>query len=111
MIVKARPVEPCGEPSPAPVKPLFVPLRATYWKQFRARSKTTEWRAWGPRWNDRVIAPWRAVVLSCGYSGPRLHGVVVSIRRVARSQAPIDAQAIYPDVEAFCAFDVDVDVQ
>ena len=91
--------------APAP-RPLFVPLRSEHFAAFVDGTKTTEWRAWGPRWNDRAIAPGREIVLSKGYSGDRIRGVVVAVARVDRAEAPEVARAIYPETEAFCAITV-----
>jgi hypothetical protein len=57
-------------------KPLFIPLNRQYWEAFAAGTKTEEWRRHSPRWNARTCRPGRPVVLSCGYSGRRLQGVV-----------------------------------
>ena len=86
--------------------PLFVPLRSQHFAAFADGSKTVEWRAWGPRWNDQAIAPGRAIALSKGYSGDRLHGVIVSVERVDRPDAPETVRSIYPDARTFCALTI-----
>lgn len=48
-------------------KPLFVPLFMHWFLQFKAGLKTTEFRAYGPRWNERTCRIGRAVTLSGGY--------------------------------------------
>jgi hypothetical protein len=93
---------------PAPIKPVFVVLRTEHWVDFRDRRKSVEWRAWGERWNDRTITPGRTVILSKGYTRTRLHGVVFNVQRVSRLLAPDAALAIYPDVEAFCAIEIEL---
>jgi hypothetical protein len=58
-------------------KPLFVPLKSEYFNAFRDGSKTTEYRPYGPRWNERTCLVGRSVVLSRGYGKrDRLRGVV-----------------------------------
>lgn len=58
-------------------KPLFVPLKAEYYRDFASGLKTVEYRLYGPRWNERTCRPGRAVTLSLGYGKrERLRGVV-----------------------------------
>lgn len=65
--------------SPQQAPALFVPLKAEYYRDFEAGLKTTEYRLYGPRWNERTCWPGRPVVLSLGYGKrERLQGTVVS---------------------------------
>lgn len=58
---------------------LFVPLKAEYFHDFATGLKTTEYRLYGPRWNERTCRPGRPVVLSLGYGKRnRLMGRVAS---------------------------------
>ena len=52
--------------------PLFVPLRTEYFRAFERGEKRAEWRAYGPRWNERTCWVGRDVTLSLGYSGARI---------------------------------------
>lgn len=56
------------------MKPIFIPLKAKFFDQFKAGTKDTEYRRRGPRWNAATCQIGRAVVLSKGYSGERLTG-------------------------------------
>lgn len=38
------------------LKPLFIPLRAKYFLAFQDGKKTTEYREYGPRWNENASA-------------------------------------------------------
>jgi hypothetical protein len=87
-------------------KPLFIPLRGEWWDRFADGSKTTEWRAYGPRWNLDQVQRGRGVVLSRGYRGPRLAGVILDARKVPRDRAPVVAREIYPTAGYFCAFHI-----
>lgn len=59
------------------MKPLFIPLKTEYFEAFRVGTKTTEYRVYGPRWNERTCAVGRAVTLSKGYGKAcRLQGTV-----------------------------------
>lgn len=49
------------------LNPLFVPLYMRYWRAFRDGNKTTEFRTYGPRWNERTCLVGRRVTLSAGY--------------------------------------------
>jgi hypothetical protein len=60
-------------------KPLFIPLKAEYYNDFATGMKTTEYRIYGPRWNERVCRPGRPVTLSLGYGKRnRLHGTIAA---------------------------------
>jgi hypothetical protein len=87
-------------------KPVFVPLKREWFEAFARGEKRIEWRAYGARWNCDAIAAGRAIVLSLGYSGARLHGLVVDVERVARADAPDAARQLFPNVEHFCAIHV-----
>lgn len=59
-------------------KPLFIPLKAKFFDQFKAGTKTTEYRLRGPRWNAETCWLGRPVILSKGYGkAERLTGKVV----------------------------------
>lgn len=61
--------------------PMFIPLKRAYFEAFKAGTKSEEFRPEGPRWNSRVCAVGRPVVLSLGYGkANRLQGVIVSYR-------------------------------
>jgi hypothetical protein len=64
-----------------------VPLRRQWFIAFRDGEKRHEWRRYGPRWNETTCYVGRAVVLGCGYSGPRLAAVVVSFQRRKATKA------------------------
>ncbi len=54
-----------------PGKPLFIPLKGIYYDAFEAGVKTVEYRAYGPRWNERTCYPGRKAILSRGYGKQR----------------------------------------
>lgn len=63
-------------------KPLFIPLKAEHFDAFAAGTKRTEFRPYGPRWNEKTCTPGRALVLSRGYGKKhRLYGVVAAFER------------------------------
>ena len=66
-------------------RPLFVPLKTRYFREFEAGRKTTEYRRYGRGWNERTCWIGRPVTLSHGYSGSRLYARVVSVQRVPAS--------------------------
>jgi hypothetical protein len=85
-------------------KPLFVPLKTAYFEGFKNRTKTTEYRPFGPRWNERTCRVGREVVLSKGYGkAHRLKGRIVGFRT---SQEPTQTKAwrdCYGDLIALAA--------
>lgn len=83
-------------------KPLFIPLRTQWFREFEAGTKDTEYRAYGPRWNEGTCRVGRDAVISHGYSGARLQRRVAGFAKMSRDQAPESARAIYPDA-AFIA--------
>jgi hypothetical protein len=85
-------------------KPLFIPLKTYWYRQFESGEKTTEFRAYGPRWNERTCRIGRKATLSLGYSsGCRMSKTVMGFTKVHRSKAPEAAQVIYPNAEYIAA--------
>jgi len=74
-----------------PEKPLFIPLKGVYFDLFKSGEKNTEYRPYGPRWNERTCRVGREVVLSRGYGkAHRLHGMVTGFemrRDIVRTRA------------------------
>jgi hypothetical protein len=83
-------------------KPLFIPLRTRWFREFEAGTKDTEYRAYGPRWNERTCRVGRKATISHGYSGKRLARVVAQFEAMSWADAPESARTIYPDA-AFIA--------
>lgn len=60
-------------------KPLFIPLKAEYFYQFKRGEKHVEMRKYGPRWNEKTCKVGREVTLSLGYGkAHRMSGRIVS---------------------------------
>jgi hypothetical protein len=72
-------------------KPLFIPLKSEFYAAFADGSKTTEYRKYGDRWNERTCVVGRRVTLSKGYGRQnRLYGVVAGFsvdRTICQSAA------------------------
>lgn len=83
-------------------KPLFIPLRTEWFRAFYDGTKGTEYRAYGPRWNERTCRVGRRATVSHGYSGARLERVVTGFEALSWAEAPEAARTIYPDA-AFIA--------
>lgn len=63
-------------------KPIFLALKSAHYERFKSGGKDTEYRLYGPRWNEGVCAVGRAVTLSKGYGKhDRLSGTVVGFDR------------------------------
>ena len=88
-------------------KALFIPLAGQWFDAFASGKKTIEYRRAGPRWNARTCAVGRRVVLSRGYSGARLTGVIMDYREMPCTKA---ALAIYPDAPVLAAISIQLDV-
>lgn len=63
-------------------RPLFILLKREFWEAFRDGVKVgmEEFRPYGRRWNERTCFVGRRVILSLGYNGPRLMGVIERFR-------------------------------
>ncbi len=73
--------------------PLFVPLKTEYFRAFASRAKTIEYRRYGPRWNEATCWLGRSVVLSHGYSGPRLDARIVGFSTITACEADCSVYA------------------
>jgi hypothetical protein len=60
-------------------KPLWIPLRKEYFLAFERGEKTIEYRRHCPQWSGKHVYPGRPALLGNGYSGRRLHAVVVKL--------------------------------
>lgn len=87
-------------------KPLFIPLKTEWFRQFEAGTKGTEYRAYGPRWNEKTCRVGRKATVSHGYSGKRLVRVVAGFNALPWAEAPEVARAIYPDAAFIAAIDL-----
>lgn len=87
--------------------PLFIPLKKVYFDQFLIGEKRTEYRVYGPRWNEGTITRGRKAVLSCGYSGPRIDARVVRLRKVRSSSRKFLTDFFGPGV-VIAAIDLDL---
>ncbi|NJO61530.1 MAG: hypothetical protein HC836_25765 [Richelia sp. RM2_1_2] len=77
------------------IKPLFIPLKKTYYEQFVDGSKSVEYRKYGPGWNERTCIVGRSVVISLGYSkNRRSRGVIRSFDVIDSSNIP-SAREVY----------------
>jgi hypothetical protein len=65
-----------------PETALFIALKREFFEAFKDGSKREEFRAYGPRWNERTCRVGRRVTLSLGYGKQhRLSGVIVGFRQ------------------------------
>lgn len=71
------------------MKPLFIPLKGEHYDRFESGDKDTEYRQYGPRWNEQNCPPGRTVILSRGYGKQhRLTGTVEQFQRQQLNQLP-----------------------
>ena len=90
------------------MKPLFIPLRRVYFEAFERREKRVEVRRYGPRWNERTCPTGREVILSCGYSGSRMHGKILRFYKTEARNVSQSARHIYPDCDVFAMILIDL---
>lgn len=61
-------------------RPLFIPLKTEYYEAFESGEKGTEYRKYGPRWNEETCYAGRPVILSKGYGKhARINRVIESV--------------------------------
>jgi hypothetical protein len=87
-------------------KPLFIPLRTQWFREFEAGTKDIEYRAYGPRWNERTCRIGREATISHGYSGKRLQRRVTGFTVIDFAYAPEAARSIYPDAAYIAAIEL-----
>lgn len=90
------------------MKPLFLPLRTRWFREFQAGIKTIEYRVYGPRWHEQTCTVGRPVVVSHGYSGDRLTATIKRFRRIPLSRAPKAARELFPDATHLAAITLDL---
>ena len=78
------------------MKPLFIPLKTEWFNDFKCGAKSMEYRAYGPRWNERTCFIGRRAILSKGYSGERIDRVITGFSIIDPDRAPAEARAIFP---------------
>jgi hypothetical protein len=86
------------------MKALFIPLKTEFFEAFRDGTKDTEFRPYGPRWNERTCAIGRPVVLSKGYG--KAHRLIARIVEFTTSEEPTKTEAwreCYGDKEGLVA--------
>lgn len=84
-------------------KDLFIPLKREYYEAFRTGEKKTEYRKYGPRWNETTGYRGRRVTLSLGYGRKhRLFGKIVWAFKEDDMKFHKGYQSIYGDVPAWC---------
>ena len=89
-------------------KALFIPLRAEWFGKIESGEKNTEYRAYGPRWNEKSCRVGRAVTLSRGYGKAyRLSRAISSFVVLNWADAPPEARRIYPDAAFIAAIGLD----
>lgn len=87
-------------------KPLFIPLKTQWFREFEAGTKDTEYRAYGPRWNERTCRVGRKATISHGYSGKRLSRTVTAFMVLDFAFAPEVARSIYPEAAYIAAIEL-----
>lgn len=76
---------------------LFIPLKTRWFRAFAEGVKTIEYRAYGPRWNERTCAVGRDAIISHGYSGGRIAARVLDFRKIDICDGPAEAQELFAD--------------
>ncbi len=82
-------------------KALFIPLKGEFFDAFEARTKNTEYRRYGPRWNEDTCRVGRRVVLSRGYGKQaRLVGKVSGFEVATAGSVFADWAEYFPKASA-----------
>jgi hypothetical protein len=75
---------------------LFVPLYGEHFDNFANGKKTFEYRQYGARWNLETCWIGRPLILSRGYSGPRLRSTIIAVALVPARDIPKDVRGLFP---------------
>lgn len=78
-------------------KPLFANLNVYWFWETAGGRHPTEYRPYGPRWNERTVWPGRRAVITMAFRWPRLF---TSVESFAILDEPPDQKAwdsVYPD--------------
>jgi hypothetical protein len=70
---------------------LFIPLKREYFEAFASGTKQTEFRPYGPRWNEKTCYIGRRVLLSLGYGKQRR--LTGKVARFEKSREPLKTLA------------------
>lgn len=90
-------------------KNLFIPLKTEFFEAFERGEKDTEYRAYGPRWNEETCRVGRRVTVSHGYGkARRLIGEVVRFSIVGPDASP-GIRKCYPEGSEFAAIKIRID--
>ena len=85
-------------------KPLFIPLRGEYFDAFVSGTKNTEFRKYGPRWNEKTCWVGRPVMLSRGYGKQsRRAGHIVGFTVSREPTRSDDWRACYGETDGMAA--------
>lgn len=91
------------------MKPLFIFLKKCWYEMFLAGDKSTEYRVYSPRWNEKTCFTGREILLSNGYTNKNsIQATVNSLDVLPFDQAPEETRNIYPDLEYIAAINLDV---
>ena len=80
---------------------MLIIVRKVWFEELRSGAKRVEYRRYGPRFNERVFYPGRAVAFGFRRDrvSPRLNGWVTSFGTVPVAEMP-EMLDIYPDMRA-----------
>jgi hypothetical protein len=70
------------------MKPLFLPLKTEWFLKFQSGEKCWEYRAYGPRWNERTCTIGRSITISLGYTRKRIAGTIAEFKVISSDQSP-----------------------
>ncbi len=100
------------------MKPLFLPLNAEHYNDFKEGSKAAEYRLLGGKWNQRQVVQGRRAILSCGYGKQnRITGIIGQVqikpysalnKLLQSTLAKIYSEKLKPDT-SIISFDIRID--
>lgn len=90
------------------MKPLFIPLKTRWFREFSEGRKTIEYRRYGPRWHEGTCVVGRAVIISHGYSGDRIRGIIVDFERIYLHETPSVVQKLFVDSDFIAAISIEL---
>ena len=78
------------------ISPLFIPITSRWFEEFYEGRKTTEFRPYGKRWNEKTCQVGREVTLSKGYGKyHRIRAIITGFEQSTEATKSMDWQAVY----------------
>ena len=88
------------------MKPMFIPLKTEFYEMFESEEKNTEYRLYGPRWNEKICHVNREVIISKGYGKRnRMKGKITCFDKVHARMLGLSVMTAIEECYGYAALD------